>query len=80
MTLFGIFWQAYLGYIWQAIIGVKVPNSSHVASIQHRRVPELYLNFEADTNQGLNLKASESVSVFCNCKLSARFGIDILFC
>ena len=31
-------WQADLGYIWQAIIEVKVPNSSHVASIQHRRV------------------------------------------
>ena len=29
------FWQADLGYIGQAIIGVKVPNSSHVASIQH---------------------------------------------
>ena len=32
------FWQTDLGYIRQAIIGVKVPNSSHVASIQHRRV------------------------------------------
>ena len=30
-----LFWQADLGYIGQAIIGVKVPNSSHVASIQH---------------------------------------------
>ena len=32
------FWQADLGYIGQAIIGVKVPNSSHVACIQHGRV------------------------------------------
>ena len=32
------FWQADLGYIGQAIIGVKVPNSSHVAFIQHWRV------------------------------------------
>ena len=32
------FWQADLGYIWQAIIGVKVPNSNHVACIQHGRV------------------------------------------
>ena len=30
-----LFWQADLGYIGQVIIGVKVPNSSHVASIQH---------------------------------------------
>ena len=29
------FWQADLGYIGQAIIGVKVPNSTHVAFIQH---------------------------------------------
>ena len=29
------FWQADVGYIGQAIIGVKIPNSSHVASIQH---------------------------------------------
>ena len=29
------FWQADLGYIGQAIIGVKVPNSSYVAFIQH---------------------------------------------
>ena len=29
----GHFWQADLGYIGQAIIGV--PNSSHVASIKH---------------------------------------------
>ena len=29
------FWQADLHYIEQAIIGVKVPNSSHVACIQH---------------------------------------------
>ena len=34
------FWQADLGCIGQAIIGVKVPNSSHVASIQHWRVPD----------------------------------------
>ena len=27
-----------MGYIGQAIIGVKVPNCSHVASIQHGRV------------------------------------------
>ena len=33
--------QHYLGYIGQAIIGVKVPNSSHVASIQHWRVRNL---------------------------------------
>ena len=32
------FWQADLGYVGQAIIGVKVPNSSHVACIQHGRV------------------------------------------
>ena len=32
------FWQADLGFIGQAIIGVQVPNSSHVASIQHQRV------------------------------------------
>ena len=32
------FWQADVGYIGQAIIGVKVPNSSHVACIQHGRV------------------------------------------
>ena len=32
------FWQADLGYIGQAIIGVKVPNNSHVACIQHGRV------------------------------------------
>ena len=32
------FWQADLGYIGQAIIGVKDPNSSHVACIQHGRV------------------------------------------
>ena len=30
-----LFWQAVLGYIGQTIIGVKVPNSSHVASIQY---------------------------------------------
>ena len=30
-----LFWQADLGYIGQTIIGVKVQNSSHVASIQH---------------------------------------------
>ena len=30
-----LFWQAELGYLGQAIIGVKVPHSSHVASIQH---------------------------------------------
>ena len=35
------FWQADLGYIGQAIIGVKVPNSSHVACIQHGRVPSV---------------------------------------
>ena len=29
------FWQADVGYIGQAIIGVKIPNSSHVSSIQH---------------------------------------------
>ena len=29
------FWQADLGYFGQAIIRVKIPNSSHVASIQH---------------------------------------------
>ena len=34
------FWQADLGYIGQAIIGVKVPNSSHVACIQHGRVDQ----------------------------------------
>ena len=28
------FWQADLGHIGQAIVGVKVPNSSHMASIQ----------------------------------------------
>ena len=28
----------YLEHFWQAIIGVKVPNRSHVASIQHWRV------------------------------------------
>ena len=33
-----LFWQADLGYIEQAIIGVKVPNSSRAASIQHWRV------------------------------------------
>ena len=32
------FCQADMGYIGQAIIGVKVPNSSHVACIQHGRV------------------------------------------
>ena len=32
------FWQADLGCIGQAIIGVKVPNSNHVACIQHGRV------------------------------------------
>ena len=32
------FWQADMGYIGHAIIGVKAPNSSHVASIQHGRV------------------------------------------
>ena len=35
------FWHADLGYVGQAIIGVKVPNDSHVASIQHWRVPAL---------------------------------------
>ena len=30
-----LFWQADLGYIGRVIIGVKVPNSSHVASIRH---------------------------------------------
>ena len=29
-----LFWQADFGYIGQALIGFKVPNSSHVASIQ----------------------------------------------
>ena len=33
-----LFWQADLGYIGQAVIGVKVPNSSLVASIRHLRV------------------------------------------
>ena len=37
-----LFWLADLGYIGQAIIGVKVPNSSHMASIQHRIVLEVY--------------------------------------
>ena len=37
-TIRNIFGRAYLGYIGQAIIGVKVPNSSHVACIQHGRV------------------------------------------
>ena len=32
------FWQADLGYIGQVIIGVKVPNSSHVVCIQHGRL------------------------------------------
>ena len=32
------FWQADLGYIGQAKIGVEVPNRSHVACIQHGRV------------------------------------------
>ena len=38
------FWQADLGYIGQAIIGVKVPNSSHVACIQHGRVASIILH------------------------------------
>ena len=33
-----LFWQAELGYIGKPMIEVKVPNSSHVASIQHWRV------------------------------------------
>ena len=37
------FWQADLGYIGQAIIGVKVPNSSYEACIQHGRVNHLIL-------------------------------------
>ena len=32
------FWQADLGYIWQALIRVKVPNSNLVACVQHGRV------------------------------------------
>ena len=38
------FWQADLGYIGQAIIGVKAPNSSHVACIQHGRVQNYTLH------------------------------------
>ena len=33
--LFRTFLEGVLGYIGQAIIGVKIANSSHVASIQH---------------------------------------------
>ena len=45
-----LFWQTDLGYIGQAILGVKLPNSSHVASTQHRRVkwfepPEDYTGY-----------------------------------
>ena len=29
------FWQAVFDYIGQAMIGVKVPNSIHMASIKH---------------------------------------------
>ena len=38
MSIIWNFWHANLGFIGQAIIGVKVPSSSHVASIQHKRV------------------------------------------
>ena len=38
------FWQADMGYIGHAIIGVKVPNSSHVACIQNGRVAARKVN------------------------------------
>ena len=38
------FGQADLGYMGQAIFGVKVPKSSDVVSIQHQRVVSFILN------------------------------------
>ena len=35
------FGQSDMGYIWQDIVGVKVLNSGHVATIQHQRVAQL---------------------------------------
>ena len=40
------FWQADLGHIGQAMIGVKVPNSSHMACIQHGRGFSNFINMQ----------------------------------
>ena len=45
------FWHADLGYIGQAIIGVKVPNSDQVASIQHQRVMQWLIIFTQENHQ-----------------------------
>ena len=70
-----LFWQADLGYIGQAIIGVKVPNSSHVASIQHRRVSNrVFQNFWGNGNQRFL-----STTFAPGCRETLRFAKKLRF-
>ena len=68
-----LFWQAELGYLGQAIIGVKVPHSSHVASEEYSlliRNPKICFGF-------INFKTFECISSACCSGKKDSLDLDI---